>query len=78
MNIFEDPNSDLSREDWIAKLLGKPIPSKEAELSEVGMVPGGGTKKRKNKKKKKKKKQVRTRPVTKYQSFEFTNSFRKS
>merc|ERR1711953_437332 len=31
-NHLEDPNADLSREDWIAKLLGKPMPSKEEEL----------------------------------------------
>jgi len=62
-NHLEDPNSDLSREDWIAKLLGKPMPSKDAELPDVGMVPQHG--KRKNKKKKKKKnrnQKVRTRP----------------
>lgn len=60
-NHLED--SDMSREDWIAKLLGKPLPSAQEEESANVLVPTGA-KKRKNKKKRKKHKnqKIRTRP----------------
>lgn len=59
-NHLED-SSEMSREDWIAKLLGKPVAAPAEDTAPDAGAPNQG-KKRKNKKKKKKKNKARPRP----------------